>query len=433
MYRVKILTFNDGERYPILLKEDGLPLYFPTLYISTMVRSGNHAAKTLERHLRAIMHLYTWAQNEGLDIENRLDCHEPLNLYEIDSLVRACRNNHHDISLSSRNPTARQKPCARIVSVEQARAKAPKKKPEVQGDTAANRIRSIRNYVEWLMHKSYNHTSVKGDGVVNLNIAINFWNKAISSRIPQNRKKATATSREGLAPKDIELLLQVLNPNDSFNPWSDKSLATRNQLIFILLYTLGIRRGELLGLKIEDINFQAHEVTVRRRPDDPDDPRTDQPNAKTKDRKLRIEPAVADMVYDYIVKHRSLILKAKRNSFLLVTHKQGPYHGNPLSITGYSKMIETLREKVPTLPDDLSGHIMRHSWNDQFSRYIDQRRKQGDEISQNREEQMREYLMGWKQGSGTASTYTKRHIREKSNEISREIQKKAIEALRNEE
>ena len=146
----------------------------------------------------------------------------------------------------------------------------------------------------------------------------------------------TESSREGLAPEDIELLLQVLTPNEYLNPWSDKSLATRSLLIFILLYTLGFRRGEFLRLKIEEISFQTLEITIRRRSDDPEDPRTDQPNAKTRDRKLRIEPAVADIVYDYTVKHRTLIIRAERNPFLFVTHKPGPYHGNPLSRTGYS-------------------------------------------------------------------------------------------------
>ena len=431
MLRVKLLTFNDGERYPILLQEDGQPLYLPTLYISTMVRSGNHAAKTLERHLRAIMHLYTWAKSEGINIESRLESFEHLSLYEIDSLVRACRSNHYKISPSSNKQIAKQKSSGQIVSVERARARIPKQKAEVQATTAANRMRSIRNYVEWLMHKSYNHTSINNRGVENLNAAIEFWNKAISARLPKSRNRTTEGSREGLALDDINLMLQVLNPNDDFNPWSDKSLATRNQLIFVLLYTLGIRRGELLGLKIEDINFQTLEIMIRRRPDDPDDPRTDQPNAKTRDRTIGLERAVADMVYEYIVKHRSRIERAKRTPFLFVTHKPGRHHGNPLSIAGYSKMIETLREKVPSLPDDLSGHTLRHSWNDQFSRHIDQRRKQGYEITDDREQQIRGYLMGWKEGSGTATIYTKRHIREKSNEASLKFQETALQGLQN--
>jgi hypothetical protein len=38
------------------------------------------------------------------------------------------------------------------------------------------------------------------------------------------------------------------------------------------------------------------------------------------------------------------------------------------------------------------------------------------------EEKMRSYLMGWKEGSGTAGTYTKRHIENRTKEAAIQLQ-----------
>ncbi|EAO0402477.1 hypothetical protein EWO79_23785 [Salmonella enterica] len=47
---------------------------------------------------------------------------------------------------------------------------------------------------------------------------------------------------------------------------------------------------------------------------------------------------------------------------------------------------------------------------------------QNPKISEREQEIMREYLMGWKRGSGTAAVYNKRFIKEKANEASVKLQ-----------
>ncbi len=68
----------------------------------------------------------------------------------------------------------------------------------------------------------------------------------------------------------------------------------RNALLVRWFYELGLRRGEVLNVKIPDINFQSEELTVVRRADDPEDPRKDQPLVKTRDRKIPLSPAFAN-------------------------------------------------------------------------------------------------------------------------------------------
>jgi hypothetical protein len=43
-------------------------------------------------------------------------------------------------------------------------------------------------------------------------------------------------------------------------------------------------------------------------------------------------------------------------------------------------------------------------------------------VSEEQEKKMRSYLMGWSELSGTAATYTRRHVREKAKKVSLELQ-----------
>ncbi|MDA4230638.1 tyrosine-type recombinase/integrase, partial [Escherichia coli] len=60
----------------------------------------------------------------------------------------------------------------------------------------------------------------------------------------------------------------------------------RNRLMILLLFYLGIRGGELLNIRIQDIDFSANRIRIVRRADEQADSRTNEPNAKTRERLL---------------------------------------------------------------------------------------------------------------------------------------------------
>jgi len=51
------------------------------------------------------------------------------------------------------------------------------------------------------------------------------------------------------------------------NPWRNLDARIRNGLIVRMLLDLGIRRGELLGIEIRDVDFRKNELTIHRTPD----------------------------------------------------------------------------------------------------------------------------------------------------------------------
>jgi integrase len=189
-------------------------------------------------------------------------------------------------------------------------------------------------------------------------------------------------------------------------------------LLIHLIYGLGIRRGEALGIKIGDhIDWPRNRILIARNADDPDDPRTRQPLAKTLDRFLPVKDKLLDMLRAYVTNIRSKIPAARRHTLLFVSHQTG----RPLSAGALNKVFRSLRERVPDLPADLTPHVLRHAWNDAFSRLID-----ANNIDPAREAQMRSAMMGWVPTSGMAAVYNRRKIREDADKLSLAHQKELL-------
>ncbi|WP_289993603.1 hypothetical protein [Photorhabdus laumondii] len=84
----------------------------------------------------------------------------------------------------------------------------------------------------------------------------------------------------------------------------------------------------------------------------------------------------------------------------------------------YHKAIATIREIVPEL-NNLTGHKLRHTWNYEFSKKLDEMSSPLKEIEQ---ENMRSSLMGWSKSSGTARVYNLRHIHNKAEKVALSLQ-----------
>jgi integrase len=218
-----------------------------------------------------------------------------------------------------------------------------------------------------------------------------------------------------MSESELTTLIEVVQPGSKENPWKGVHAKERNALIVKWLLTLGIRRGELLGVRVSDIDFQANEVLIARRADDPDDPRANEPNTKTRDRLLSLDEELAVLTRRYVTGERRRIEGARRHDCLFVANGTGA----PLSLSGLNKIFVVLRTKCPGLPDELSPHVFRHTWNDEFSDVMDRQK-----VSEETEKKMRARLMGWSETSGTAAVYTRRHTARKAKAASLALQSK---------
>lgn len=418
-YKVKTIVTSSGERLPLLLGHDGLPIFEPTVFSLTEVRSRNRASNTIDSYLRSIMVFFLFLDLRGINLEERLNVGQLLSLGEIEDLVGICRLPVENIHLMLEEEQVATKQTfikTKVVLLERLRKTSSKKEDiSVDPSSAATRLRNIRDYLKWLCTVRILKSGIDLTLRTSLESTLLYTSNAIEARLPSG---SYGKKREGLSPKVVSEILKVINPQSKENPWFDEHSRHRNELIILWLLNLGLRRGELLNIRISDLNFRAETVEVIRRADDIKDQRANQPKVKTRGRQIPLSPGLLDKTNAYIMNHRSVIKGARKHDFLLVSSDSGA----PLSIPSLNKIFAVLKSKFPEIEDQLFPHIFRHTWNDNFSEEMDR-----NNVNEVNEQKLRSYLMGWSETSGTAATYTKRHVRKKAQAASLELQKNIME------
>ena len=408
----RLITFSNGERYPLLIDEMGVPLWYPTLFITTQFRNANMATNTMTAALSAVRSLMKWSEGSEIDLETRFKNRQFLNDDEIGSIKGFTQRKH-------RIKDADNKPSGSVVRfstrrLESARAGLRRAKDSVTSTTQYIRMTYIANYLEWFATRVILNEAKVVDTASKESIN-RMVNKLYKLR-PAKSKTSRINAQKGLSEEQRECLLDLVKPGAANNPFP-RDLQQRNYVIVLLLYYLGLREGELLALQVSDFDFQRNEVIVARRHDNADDPRHNPPVAKTLDRRLALSQENIKAVRDYVLNIRKEIPNTKRHKYLFVTHKNGPFLGQPLSIKGLVKIFSVIRNAEPEKLGHLTPHILRHTANDLYSELMDEKK-----VSAAEEEKTRSYKMGWKEGSGTAGTYTRRHIERKAKEASLALQ-----------
>lgn len=394
---VRRFQAESGERFLILVDDTGMPLYYPALFVTAVLRGGNRATNTINHALTAIKLLYAWGDYYRIDLESRFKRSELLFEHEIHSL--------RDFSQKRLADTKPKE--GKVTSIK-------RRQQWVSMESQFNRMSVIADYVGFIAGRLYPVTATSAKDI-----------SAMVAVIKANRPRIN-----GLTEKDrsdihlddglLDALEEIIRPGGESNPIADIGIQVRNALMFTILRLTGMRRGELLNLKIDDFDFKTEVVRVVRRPDSAGDSRQYQPLAKTRERTIPLTPELIVRISDYITKYRNKVPGARKHGFLFVTHKSGPNQGWPLSNSSFGKFISGLTEMASTL-EGFHAHALRHHWNYEFSKLVSEKG-----ITPEREEKLRSYLMGWQETSGTARTYNRRHIREEAGKAVIELQNKRL-------
>jgi integrase len=411
-YTVRTIVLESGERLPLLLNCDtGSPLFEPTVYSLTELRARNRASATIEQALRAVAVLLTFLDSRGIDLEARLAQGRMLELGEIDDLARQCRLPmeafERERGSGDQGRPLRNRRASRLESI---RMRSPLAVPEIDPSSAALRVRYIRAYLRWLAIYRLQRLE-PGDPT---HAALLSTSEIVVRVLGERTPSVLAKDVLGLSDESLARLNEVIAPSGPNNPWKGAHARERNALMVHWLQSLGLRRGELLGIRIPNIDFQANEVRVMRNADDPADPRTRQPNTKTRGRLLPLDEDLVQRTRYYILNTRRQFEGARKHDFLFVANGTGA----PLAIAAVDKIFLALRQKCPDLPAELTAHVLRHTWNDRFSELMDKNR-----VSEDTERKMRSRLMGWSETSKSATTYTRRHVNSRSREASLQLQR----------
>jgi integrase len=413
-YTVRTPVFASGERFPMLIDvSTGIPLFDATSYILSAVRSRNRASATIEAVLRALKVFQLFCDKYGFDLTERMLSGQLLEMGELDELVKWCRLPMSEIEAKvDQSPTAPRRAPASLQSY---RARANAATSEVAGDSAGVRIRYIRGFIEWLTDRRYLSLGAKHPTREALLATREIVVSGLTARIPSVKGRNRAQSRKALDELAQDRLWQIIDVESPENPWKARHARVRNELIVRWFVGLGLRRGELLGVRISDVNFRTGEVFIARRADDPSDPRPYQPNTKTRDRILPISNDLARRTHQYIVEERRRYPSARKHPFLFAANG-----GAPLSLRGLNDIFMALRKKHPDLPK-MFPHLLRYVTNYNFSNLADE---QG--MDPEVEKKTRSQMMGWSETSGTAEIYTRRETERKAREASLQLQNRMM-------
>ena len=154
---------------------------------------------------------------------------------------------------------------------------------------------------------------------------------------PLAKHKSLKTSKKIQVPfseKEIENVLNLLKEEKDFN-------GVRNKLIVELFYSTGIRRTELVNIKLSDVSISQKIIKVL--------------GKRNKERMIPLLPSVIETIKEYVVFRDSLI-EIKDSNFLFLTLK-GVKVYETLVYRIINSYFSTASEKVKKSP-----HILRHSF-----------------------------------------------------------------------
>lgn len=377
------------------------PLLLPLLYLSLHRRYVRF--KTLRRDAHAIKALYFWfysVSKEPIDLEVYLQKGEILPPAQIEAFSRWLRVR----ALYSASDDER--------SVLQLADQFSPLTPA----TLHNYLGAIQRFLLWCLRR-YLPSEALALAAAATYVPQSDMLRDLFRSIKVRGKRPTQVS--GLESEVLNSLRQIVQPDHPDNPFRP-SLRFRNALIVELLLATGIRRGELLKLKTDDIGSDQNgrcflRVQVHR--DDPSDPRRNEPGQKTGSRVVSIPPVLFDQLIRYIQAFR----RPKRDGRpmkLAQTYLFLSERGRPLAESQVNQLLSRLGQRIGY---QLHPHSLRHTFCHAFIEYCSDHVGQDHEASQ---DQLR-VLCGWSARSAMPQRYTQRFLREQADRHNLERQRLA--------
>ena len=364
---------------------NGIPLTYENLYIAILARTKNYSYSTIESIAGILMSFAKHLTEKKIVLDNK----------NVNGKVFEGRF-AYDLML--------------YFSSKQQRGKVIKTKEErsISEHCLHFKLTVIEKYLTWFFSNILENSGNDIDM-----ISHNF--KSIKPKVNYKRSYSECEEKS-LDKKQIETLNELIKKGSNKNPFKD-CVKLRNELIVNILTETGMRGGELLNLRITDFQYTRRELYVIRRPDDIGDSRLRQPLVKTLERKIPLTKSLCEKIKIYIEKERANQKKSIEHNYLFVTHSSNFVMGDPLTISGYQKIFNTIRKSEISL-NNFVPHSLRHTWNVNYSEHVYQLAS-----PENYEmyEKIRNYLMGWSRTSKTAEVYTQRYLINESYKIMRSM------------
>lgn len=431
-FNLEISIFDNGERYPALVGEDGMPHFHVTLWVTSRLRSKGCSQSTITNKLYSIKKLLAWEESEQKDLFSQFQQGNFLKLNDIEKLKSFLSIN---IQLQKSAKRTQRNKIIQLgkISIQQSSI------PSNGNSHQYNTITSVKDYLVFLAELATQFNST-----IESNQEIEKMEKMLKSSRPKSKSKSDTVINRNLSVPDglLREFMRIAHYKHVKNPFKNEGVRFRNYLMFSLLENLGIRKGEMLSLTLTNMELYGPEksIMVSRSHDDKYDNRKKQPVAKTKERRLAISDSLAEEINLYITKYRSKTAGSRKHPYIFVSHKPGNTQGKPVSASSFDNTIMSAMRSVDERFSVIYPHYFRHDWNERFSALVDMKNfasvHEGGKISPDKEAKMRKHQMGHSlEMSG--NVYNQRHITKKANDLTlldqQELKKNSKDSSRDEE
>jgi integrase len=360
--RVEQVIFSSGERLPMLLDDDDLPI---PQACEWFLRRRHLAINTLMRNGGEVLVIHRWARKHRINIYDRIRSGKQFTEAELTSLIE---------ELSRPQPTSNK--VAKLA---------------VSPNTRNKRLSTTSQHLLWYIDELIADPATGEELIIRLTAMREKVARALidAYQSPEGNRKY----HKHLTLNQARLIQDALDPEGEILLGRDGRGRVRNFIIVCLLLFLGLRIGELLSLRTHDVKFgPITYVLVRRRGMSSLDTRRRPARVKRLGRLLPIDnPRLAILLDDYITEDRSWCIKhggVNDSGFLFLSDE-----GEPLSADRVRQVFKELRNRFPKeLPEDLTPHSMRYTFTDSVTRVL---RSQGVD-----EQLIVKYLM-WLRGDSS--------------------------------
>ena len=321
-----------------------MPAVLPVVLPNEFVLSRRSlSTNTLVRNLRELAVLYRWLEKGQFELSDKLMAPNSFNEAELKSgLVEALR-----------------------IDQGNGRARA------VSPNTFNQRLTTIRQFIGWCMDVLTSQLLMSSEDYERLRERKSFLLKTLDGSF-MSAAPLKKSLRKGLNEAEVDFLLEVLNPEADQGFGRDSAVKFRNYVSVGLMLFCGLRPGELLSLRVEDVQVGAiSAIKVERRPADPLDTRRPRPKIKRNGRVIAIEnKQLAFALNEYIVTWREELERSAdvESEYLILSDD-----GVPLSQSSITQFFQLLRTRYSEyLPDNLTAKSLRHTFSSRIEKVLRQ-------------------------------------------------------------
>lgn len=294
--KIELVTHETGEQIPMMLDDSGMPVVLPNEFI---LARRSLSTNTLVRNLRELSVLYRWLDKSNYDLSAKLLAQNSFNEAELKGgLVEALR-------------------------IDQANGRINLVAP----NTFNQRLTTIRQFISWCMDVLISQLPLSSLDYERLRERKSFFLKMLEGSFMSATPMKKSLCK-GLNEVEVDFLLAVLHPDAKQGFGRDPAVKFRNYVSVGLMLFCGLRPGELLSLRVEDVQVGAiSAIKIERRPADPLDVRRPRPQIKRNGRLIPIESRqFAFTLNEYIVTWREVLeIKSNHESdYLILSDEESP-------------------------------------------------------------------------------------------------------------